>query len=106
MSKFQIKWASFVAACAMAVMLLYPTINWYSMDAAERAQREAERNRPRWLLNLGLDLRGGTHLLMELDISKLDPKTDINDAVQPAIDIIRNRIDQFGVAEPLIAKQG
>ena len=106
MSKFQLKWAGFVAACAVAVFLLYPTINWYSMDAAERAQREAERTRPKWLLNLGLDLRGGTHLLMELDVAKLDPKADVNDAIQRAIEIIRNRIDQFGVAEPLIAKQG
>jgi preprotein translocase subunit SecD len=106
MTKFQLKWAGVVLATVVAGILLYPTIDWYTLDATERAQREAERHRPKWLLNLGLDLRGGTHLLMELDVSKLDPKADINDAVQRAIEIIRNRVDQFGVAEPLIAKQG
>src|SRR5579885_2048644 len=106
MSKFQLKWAAVVALVVVACGLLYPTFNWYTLDAADRAQLEAERHRPQWLLNLGLDLRGGTHLLMELDVSKLPPQADINDAIQRAIEIIRNRIDQFGVAEPLIAKQG
>src|SRR5437016_12572238 len=76
------------------------------MDPAERTKLEAFRLRPKWLLKLGLDLKGGTHLLMELDVSKLDPKADVNDAISRAIEIIRNRVDQFGVAEPLIARQG
>ena len=33
-------------------------------------------------------------------------KVTVKDAVDRAVEIIRNRIDQFGVAEPLIAKQG
>ena len=106
MSKMQLKWAAVVALVAVACGLLYPTFDWYTLDKAERAQREAERHRPKWLLNLGLDLCGGTHLLMELDVTKLPQNADINDAIQRAIEIIRNRIDQFGVAEPLIAKQG
>jgi len=106
MSKFQLKWLAVVAAVAAGVFILYPTINWYSMDAGERKQLEAERLRPKWLLNLGLDLKGGTHLLMELDVAKLPPGADVSDAISRAIEIIRNRVDQFGVAEPLIAKQG
>ena len=106
MSKFQLKWGLVLAAVGASIFLLYPTINWYSLDASERQQLEAARLRPKFLLNLGLDLKGGTHLLMELDVAKLPPKADINDAVQRAIEIIRNRVDQFGVAEPLIAKQG
>jgi protein-export membrane protein SecD len=106
MSKLQLKWLGVLGLIAAALFLLYPTINWYSLDGAERTQLEAARLRPRWLLNLGLDLKGGTHLLMELDVSKLDAKADVADALARAIEIIRNRIDQFGVAEPLIAKQG
>ncbi len=106
MSKLQLKWAAVLIAVAGSIFLLYPTINWYTMDPTERAQLEQQRLRPKYLLNLGLDLKGGTHLLMELDVSKLDPKADVNDAIQRAIEIIRNRVDQFGVAEPLIAKQG
>jgi protein-export membrane protein SecD len=106
MSKLQIKWSAVLVSIVAAVFLLYPTINWYGLDAAERARLEAYRARPKWLLNLGLDLRGGTHMLMELDVSKLDPKADLNDAMARAIEIIRNRVDQFGVAEPLIVRQG
>jgi protein-export membrane protein SecD len=100
------KWSAVLLSVIAAIFLLYPTINWYSLDSAERARLEAYRARPKWLLNLGLDLRGGTHMLMELDVAKLDAKADINDAMARAIEIIRNRVDQFGVAEPMIVRQG
>jgi len=44
--------------------------------------------------------------LLEVDSSKLEEEVKIKDAVDRATEIIRNRVDQFGVAEPLIAKQG
>ncbi len=106
MSKLQIKWTFVLGSVILALFFLYPTVNWYSLDASEREKLEAYRQRPKWLLNLGLDLRGGTHLLMELDVSKLDPKADLSDAMARAIEIIRNRVDQFGVAEPMIVRQG
>ena len=67
MTRSQIKWAAIVLLTAFAVAMLYPTINWYMMDAPQRERLEAARLRPKHLLNLGLDLRGGSHLLMELD---------------------------------------
>lgn len=106
MSKLQIKWGLVVGVVALALFLLYPSINWYSQSSAERAKLESLRMRPNWLLNLGLDLRGGTYLLMELDVSKLAANSTVPDALNRAIEIIRNRVDQFGVSEPLIAKQG
>lgn len=56
-------------------------------------------------INLGLDLRGGMHLVLHVDTSKLTEAAK-NDAVERAIEIVRNRIDEFGVAEPLIQRQG
>ncbi len=56
-------------------------------------------------INLGLDLRGGMHLVLQVDTSKL-AKDAKNDAVERAIEIIRNRIDEFGVSEPQILRQG
>ena len=107
MSKLQLKWLGVVVAMFGGLMLLWPSVDWYFFkDASERSMSEQARQRPKWLLNLGLDLKGGSHLLMELDVAKLPPGSDIPDAVQRAIEIIRNRVDQFGVAEPLIAKQG
>jgi protein-export membrane protein SecD len=76
-----------------------------SKDQREQVEKEKDPILGK-VLKLGLDLRGGTHLLLEVDSSQLDGNVKIKDAVDRAIEIIRNRIDQFGVAEPMIAKQG
>ena len=56
-------------------------------------------------INLGLDLQGGMHIVLRVDTSKLPLETR-RDALDRAIEIIRNRIDQFGVGEMSIQKQG
>lgn len=56
-------------------------------------------------INLGLDLQGGIHLVLRVDTSKLEDKQK-EDATDRALEIIRNRIDQFGVKEPVISRQG
>jgi protein-export membrane protein SecD len=107
MSRSQIVLWSTISLVAMSFFFLLPTYHWYRLPVTERAQLEKERD-PLILkiLNLGLDLRGGTHLVLEMDTTKLDPKMKLSDAIDRAIEIIRNRVDRFGVAEPLIARQG
>lgn len=51
--------------------------------------------------HLGLDLRGGSHLVFQADISKLKAG-DIQDALNSARDIIEKRVNFFGVSEPAI----
>src|SRR5919109_2718564 len=56
-------------------------------------------------LKRGLDLQGGMHLALELDQSKqgsANPKKDLD----LALTVLRKRIDEFGVEEPLIQKAG
>ena len=58
-------------------------------------------------LKLGLDLQGGMHLVLEID----DPEETLDqdaraDAIDRAERIIRTRVDEFGVEEPLIQKIG
>ncbi|MEO5588069.1 MAG: protein translocase subunit SecD, partial [Gemmatimonadaceae bacterium] len=56
-------------------------------------------------LKRGLDLQGGMHLALEVDESKgVVPKK--NEAIDRALKVVRTRIDQFGVAEPLVQKSG
>jgi len=50
---------------------------------------------------LGLDLNGGTHLVYQADVSKLQSK-DVDASMQSLRDTIENRINVFGVAEPLV----
>ncbi|MBU4311280.1 MAG: protein translocase subunit SecD [Candidatus Omnitrophica bacterium] len=56
-------------------------------------------------INLGLDLQGGMHLVLKVDTDKI-PEDAREDAPNRALEVIRNRIDQFGVREPLIQRQG
>jgi SecD/SecF fusion protein len=56
-------------------------------------------------INLGLDLKGGMHLVLKVDTEKLDDNAK-SDAVIRAIEILRNRIDSIGTAEPVLQRQG
>lgn len=49
----------------------------------------------------GLDLQGGTHLVYQMDTSKIDSK-DITTATQSTINIIEQRVNGLGVSEPVI----
>lgn len=57
-------------------------------------------------INLGLDLQGGMHIVLEVETSELKEGVKLADTVDMALEIVRNRVDQFGVAEPSIQKQG
>ncbi len=50
---------------------------------------------------LGLDLRGGSHLVFEADTRNVK-KEDIEDAVLASRDVIERRVNLFGVSEPNI----
>lgn len=55
-------------------------------------------------IKLGLDLRGGVSVLLE---AKPKPKEKItNEKMTGAENVIRGRIDQLGVAEPIVVRQG
>lgn len=90
------------ATILLALFYLYPTYEFYyappeNLDRRERVKQQA--------INLGLDLQGGIHLVLEVDQANLsdDEKTDV---VARALEVIRNRIDQFGVSEPIIHREG
>jgi len=50
---------------------------------------------------LGLDLRGGTHLVYIASMDEI-PNDDREDALEGVRDVIERRVNAFGVAEPLI----
>jgi preprotein translocase subunit SecD len=106
---------------------LYPTIQWLNLDRELKEKAELKYENPDEYkalpyeeqqkidqakaikdrsINLGLDLQGGMRIVLEADISEFKKVTDQEDAVSRALEIIRNRVDQFGVSEPSIVKQG
>lgn len=57
-------------------------------------------------INFGLDLAGGTSITLEIDKSGLGPKDDIKDIQEESLEIVRNRVDQYGLSEPQISPSG
>jgi protein-export membrane protein SecD len=103
----QWKLAAVVASILLAAWYLYPSIRYFALTPAQRGalprtELAELRNKA---LHLGLDLQGGMHLVLEVDRSKLS-EAEASDAVDRAKEIIDNRVNQFGIAEPLIQKQG
>ena len=105
-NKLAVKWGFIIAILLGSLYLIYPNYKWYSKPLAEREKLDTLGERPKRMLNLGLDLRGGSSLLLELDVSKLSAKEPLNEAMARAVEIIRNRIDQYGLAETQITRQG
>jgi len=159
-----------VLAIAVAGILLYPTVRYESMSDQQREhlQNTGELSALKSkIIRRGLDLQGGIHLVLEVDVPTLvqnlatnksqlfnevlqkavtlsqssdqtfldiflqqanmanlrlvryypdrgiqnseivsNLQEEANDAVRRALEIIRNRVDQFGVSEPTIQKVG
>jgi len=95
MTQQSLKWRMPLIAVVMAVCFYYA---YPPFDLHGTHPRPGK-------IKLGLDLQGGIHLTLRVDTSKL-PENAKFDAVSRAIEIIRNRIDQFGVAEPSIQAEG
>ena len=92
------------------VYFLYPTFKIATMSevAKEKLRTENPKKFDKLMdksLKLGLDLKGGMNLVLEVDDSKLKEE-ERKDVVDRALEVIRNRVDQFGVSEPVIQKEG
>ncbi|MFH1837602.1 MAG: protein translocase subunit SecD [Candidatus Omnitrophota bacterium] len=94
----KLKWKSVlvIGIAALAIWLSYPPL-----DILDKEGNVLEEGK----INLGLDLQGGMHLILKVDTSELSPN-EAKDAPQRVLEVIRNRIDQFGVLEPVIHLQG
>jgi SecD/SecF fusion protein len=78
-------------------------LNWLQRDASGR-------------IKLGLDLQGGTSFLVEMDTNALAAASgntnhvasaaDTSGALSQAVEVLRKRVDAFGVAEPVIQPAG
>jgi SecD/SecF fusion protein len=57
-------------------------------------------------IKLGLDLQGGMSFVVQMDTNDLKEASARNRALDQAVEILRRRVDRFGVAEPLIQRAG
>jgi preprotein translocase subunit SecD len=107
--KKTIQWKITITVILMllSLWLMYPTVKWYGLSGEEQAKLSRVRDPIiEKILKLGLDLRGGMHIILEVEIDKIPEEMEKAEAMSRALEIIRNRVDQFGVSEPLITRQG
>lgn len=94
--------AIILALIAGSLWMLYPR------TVVERVKREGifvYDTVQRVPLKRGLDLVGGIHMALEIDESKVSVP-DKAAALTNALTVLRNRVDEFGVAEPVVQQVG
>jgi SecD/SecF fusion protein len=70
----------------------------------QRLQKEASGK-----IKLGLDIQGGSMFVVGVDTSKADTEDGTGERerlLSQAVEVLRKRVDKFGVAEPVIQPQG
>lgn len=86
------KWLILLFLCATSMALVWPPFN--VLDDDGRLVKPGK-------IKLGLDLRGGTSFVLEVDMKDLEDNAK-TDAPERALEVIRNRIDARGTREPII----
>jgi len=91
------------------------TGQWASEEPVPRGSlRHYARAMRRWVqgdrdrvINLGLDLEGGVHLLYEMHFpSEIEEARLRAQMAATQVEIIRNRVDELGIREPIIQREG
>ena len=91
------------ALVALSIFYLFPREQNIRERGEDGVMRDVQVTRVP--LKRGLDLMGGMHLALELDQAKR-VSTDVERDIDLALTVLRKRIDEFGVAEPVIQKSG
>jgi preprotein translocase subunit SecD len=102
MSNLKYRVALILVLVAASVWSLFPR---KVVERVKRGDRFVFDTVTRVPLKRGLDLQGGMHLALEIDESK-GTVQDKSEALDRAIKVVRTRIDEFGVAEPVVQKSG
>jgi preprotein translocase subunit SecD len=93
----------------IAILVIASVVALIPRDVTIRVRDEEGRMRDttvkRVPIKQGLDLQGGIHLALEIDQSG-GPVADPSGALDRALTVVRSRVDEFGVAEPLIQRIG
>jgi len=100
---------------AHATLSAFPSA-WAVREAIEARYRDevfALRSLQRRAVQLGLDLSGGLSIILQADMDALQERLDRpltdedrNDAMERTLIDLNSRIDQFGLTEPVIRRQG
>lgn len=79
---------------AIVVIAIIGWIGWF-------VYINATGENPSHPFKLGLDLAGGSHLVYEADVSKVDP-AEVRELMGVLREVIEKRVNAFGVSEPVV----
>jgi preprotein translocase subunit SecD len=103
MSNLKYRLLGIALLTAIAAWALFPRNRTERVRGADGVLRDTVRKHVP--LKYGLDLQGGMHLALEVDDSK-QVVANKSEAIDRALKTVRNRIEGFGVSEPVIQKAG
>lgn len=144
MTQSRLRVFGILAVIILAIVQIYPTIGWMTLSEEQRAERlakweeedskhsersifgDAAKSWRRWLefdrskvINLGLDLQGGVHMVVGFDIDELSERdrnayeeakysdAQIKEEIQQTIlQTVERRMAEFEAKEPLIQALG
>lgn len=105
--KFGMREFIILLVIALSAYTVWPSIQVHSKKGEEK--KTFLKENPKLgakSINFGLDLAGGTSITLQIDKSGLKEGEDIKDIQSQSLEIIRNRVDQFGLSEPQISPSG
>ena len=105
--KFGMREFFILLVIALSAYTVWPSIQVHSKKGDEKKAflKENPKLSSR-SINFGLDLAGGTSITLQIDKSGLKEDDDIKDIQKQSLEIIRNRVDQYGLSEPQISPSG
>ena len=106
-NKFGMREFIILLVIALSAYTVWPSIQVHSKKGEEKqAFLKANPKLSTKSINFGLDLAGGTSITLQIDKAGLKATDDIKDIQSQSLEIIRNRVDQFGLSEPQISPSG
>ncbi len=113
MNRSQTLWSILIVVLiAFSLWGLYPTWRASRVDASMLARAASDpalqAKIDGWnakAIRKGLDLQGGMYLVLEVNTEGMSA-AQASDALSRVVEILRNRVDQFGVSEPEIKPLG
>ena len=105
--KFGMREFFILLVIALSAYTVWPSIQVHTKKGEE--QKAFLKENPKLAtrsINFGLDLAGGTSITLQIDPSGLKEDDDIKDIQAQSLEIIRNRVDQYGLSEPQISPSG
>ena len=94
-----------LAVLALSIWSFWPSVKVHSLSGQEKTDFiKANPKVFKGAINFGLDLAGGTHVVVEIDTTGMKVRDGesrdeaLQSAQEQSLEIVRNRVDQYGLS--------